>query len=48
MLELIAAILLVLGSYLVLRTVYEAEAWDARAPGSTEEREDDIPYRPAA
>ena len=46
--EVIAAILLLLGSYLVLRTVIEAETWDAEAPRSAAEGEQEVPYRRAA
>ncbi len=46
--EVIAAILLLLGSYLVLRTVIEAETWDAEAREKAPTREEDVPYRRAA
>lgn len=46
--EVIAAILLLLGSYLVLRTVIEAETWGTQAPPSAAEGEDEVPYRRAA
>ena len=46
--EVIAAILLLLGSYLVLRTVFEAETWAAEAPHSAAEGEEDVLYRRAA
>lgn len=46
--EVIAAILLLLGSYLVLRTAFEAEAWDADAPQAAPKPEEEVPYRRAA
>lgn len=48
MLEVIAAILLLLGSYLVLRTVIEADTWDAEAPQAMPKPEEEVPYRRAA
>ena len=48
LLEVVAAILLLLGSYLVLRTVFEAETWDADAPRAAPKPEEEVRYRRAA
>ena len=48
LLEVVAAILLLLGSYLVLRTVFEAETWDADAPQAAQKPEEEVRYRRAA
>lgn len=48
LLEVIAAVLLLLGSYLVLHTVIAADTWGTQAPPSAAEGEDEVPYRRAA
>jgi hypothetical protein len=48
LLEVVAAILLLVGSYLVLRTVFEAETWDADAPQAAPKPEEEAGYRRAA